>query len=136
MTVIHQPPLYDIDFLEKLDIQERYLEIFSPLEWDKLLSLFDKETRVGPPVKTNYQAVLRSLLARFYEKIPTQTDLLKRLKSDVRFKLSVGFLYSQAIPSASTYSRVMAVLSENLDLLETINQDLLQLVHEEFEIFE
>lgn len=135
MSIIQQPTLFDIDFLENLEIQEKYAQIFSPLVWDKLLALFDKETSVGPPVTVNYEAVLRSIVARFYEKIPTQKDLILRLKNDLRFKLSLGFLYSEAIPSETTYSRVMKTLSQHLDLLETMNQALLRCVNEEFGIF-
>lgn len=51
MSIIQQPTLFDIDFLEKLDVQEKYQEILSPLEWGKVLALFEKESRVGPPVK-------------------------------------------------------------------------------------
>lgn len=72
MTIIQQPTLFDIDFLEQLDIQEKYAQIFSPLEWEELLALFDKDTAVGAPVTINYEAVLRSILARFYEQIPSQ----------------------------------------------------------------
>ncbi|SDK23768.1 transposase, partial [Alkalibacterium thalassium] len=93
MSIIQQPTLFDIDFLEKLDVQEKYQEILSPLEWGKVLALFEKESRVGPPVKLNYQALLRSLMVRIHENIPTQKALIARLKSDLRLKLSVGFLY-------------------------------------------
>lgn len=135
MSIIQQPTLFDIDYLEKLAIQEKYLEIFSPLDWTKILTLFEKDSRVGPSIQVNYEAVLRSLMARIDEKIPTQKALIQRLKSDLRLKLSVGFLYSQAIPSEATYSRVMATLANHLPLLEKMNQDLLHLIHEELAIF-
>lgn len=51
-------------------------------------------------------------------------------KSVLRFKLSLDFPYSEAITSALTYSRMRRALSENLDQLESLNQDLLQLVRE------
>src|SRR5699024_8187953 len=136
MSIIQQPTLFDIDYLEKLEIQEKYLEIFSPLDWTKILTLFEKDSRVGPSIKVNYEAVLRSLMARIDEKIPTQKALIQRLKSDLRLKLSVNFLYSQAIPSEATYSRVMATLANHLPLLEKMNQELLHLIHEEFAIFD
>ena len=84
----------------------------------KVLALFEKESRVGPPVKLNYQALLRSLIVRIHENIPTQKALIARLKSDLRLKLSVGFLYSDPIPSEATYSRVMSILADNLSVLE------------------
>ncbi|GMA08350.1 hypothetical protein GCM10025886_15010 [Tetragenococcus halophilus subsp. flandriensis] len=42
MSIIQQPTLFDIDYLEKLDIQEKYKEIFSPIDWTKVLDLFQK----------------------------------------------------------------------------------------------
>ena len=136
MSIIQQPTLFDIDYLEKLDIQEKYKEIFSPLDWTNVLNLFQKETRVGPSITVNYEALLRSLMVRIMEKIPTQKALINRLKSDLRLKLSVGFLYSEAIPSEATYSRVMAILASNLSVIEQMNQSLLQLINEELDIFE
>ena len=136
MSIIQQPTLFDIDYLEKLDIQEKYKEIFSPLDWTNVLNLFQKETRVGPSSTVNYEALLRSLMVRIMEKIPTQKALINRLKSDLRLKLSVGFLYSEAIPSEATYSRVMAILASNLSVIEQMNQSLLQLINEELDIFE
>lgn len=136
MSIIQQPTLFDIDYLEKLDIQEKYKEIFSPLDWTKVLNLFEKDSRIGPSITVNYEAVLRSLMVRIDERIPTQKALIQRLKSDLRLKLSVGFLYSEAIPSESTYSRVMAVLANHLSILEKMNQDLLHLIDDEVGIFE
>lgn len=75
-------------------------------------------------------------MVRIHENIPTQKALIARLKSDLRLKLSVGFLYSDPIPSEATYSRVMSILADNLSVLETMNDQLLQLIHNEFAIFE
>ncbi len=136
MTIIQQPTLFDIDILETLDIQEKYQEIFSPVQMHKLVNLFSKNTTVGHPVDINYAAVIRSIMARFYEKIDTQKALISRLNSDLRFKLSLGFLYSEPVPSEATYSRVMKTLSQNLELLEEINVDFLQIIQDEFDIFE
>uniref|UniRef100_UPI003DA59B85 transposase n=1 Tax=Tetragenococcus halophilus TaxID=51669 RepID=UPI003DA59B85 len=105
MSIIQQPTLFDIDYLEKLDIQEKYKEIFSPIDWTKVLDLFQKDSNIGPSITVNYEALLRSLMVRIDQKIPTQKALIQRLKSDLRLKLSVGFLYSEPIPSEATYSR-------------------------------
>src|SRR5699024_7417552 len=109
--------------LETLDIQEKYQEIFSPVQMHKLVNLFSKKTTVGHPVDINYAAVIRSIMARFYEEIDTQKALVSRLNSDLRFKLSLGFLYSEPVPSEATYSRFMKTLSQNFELLEEINGD-------------
>lgn len=119
-----------------MDIQEKYKKIFSPLDWTIVLNLFQKETRVGPSITVNYEALLRSLIVRIMEKIPTQKALISRLKSDLRLKLNVGFLYSETIPSEATYSRAMAVLAANLSVIEQMNQSLIQLINDELDIFE
>lgn len=62
MTIIQQPTLFDIHILEKLEIEEKYQEIFSPLELSPLVALFQKETKVGPPITVNYEASIRALL--------------------------------------------------------------------------
>ena len=70
MSIIQQPTLFDIDYLERLYIQEKYREIFSPLDWTNVLGLFQKESRVGPSITVNYEALLRSLMVRIMEKYP------------------------------------------------------------------
>lgn len=40
MAIIQQPTLFELEILEQLDIEEKYLEIFSPLDLSPLLWLF------------------------------------------------------------------------------------------------
>lgn len=80
MSIIQQPTLFDIHILEKLEIEEKYQEIFSPLELSPLVALFQKETKVGPPITVNYEASIRALLVRYLEGIPTVSALVLRIK--------------------------------------------------------
>lgn len=57
MAIIQQPTLFDLEILEQLDIEEKYLEVFSPLLW-----LFQKEKAVGAPLSVNYEAAIRALI--------------------------------------------------------------------------
>ncbi|MGM0110168.1 transposase [Enterococcus sp. DIV0187] len=136
MSIIQQPTLFDLDILMQLDIEEKYTELFSPIELSAVLKLFEKESRVGPPITVNYEAALRSMMVRFIEKIPTIHDLVTRLENDLRFKLSLGFLYSQPVPSESTYTRIGQTLAEHPEVLETLNETFILAIQKEFGIFD
>lgn len=135
MSIIQQPTLFDIHILEKLEIEEKYQEIFSPLELSPLVALFQKETKVGPPITVNYEASIRALLVRYLEGIPTVSSLVLRIKQDLRFKLSLGFLYSDATTSEATFSRILQTLAENSEFLKKQNTVLLEQIDQEFNIF-
>lgn len=47
MTIIQQPTLFDMQILEQLDIEDKYFEIFSPLDFTPLIGLFQKDKSVG-----------------------------------------------------------------------------------------
>ena len=65
MSIIQQPTLFDMQILEQLDIEEKYFEIFSPLDFSPLVGLFQKEKSVGAPITINYEAALRALVVSF-----------------------------------------------------------------------
>jgi transposase len=136
MTIIQQPTLFDFDILTQLDVHERHAEIFSPIDFGPLLRLFQKVTDVGAPISVNYDATIRSIIARRLDGIPNTKLLIQRLKEDVVYRLSLGFLYSDNIPSEATYSRIMRVLSENSQLLDELNVQLLLEINDEFQVFE
>lgn len=135
MSIVQQPTLFDLQILEQLDIEEKYLAIFSPLDLSSLVFLFQKDTSVGAPITVNYEAAVRALLVRYLEGIPTVAALVSRIKQDVRFKLSLGFLYSERTPSEATFSRILQSLERNSHLLEEQNNTLLKHIDREFTIF-
>lgn len=55
MAIIQQPSLFDFRNLEQLDIKEKYLEIFFPLDLSPLVGLFQKEKAVCAPLSVNYE---------------------------------------------------------------------------------
>ncbi|MBU5363183.1 hypothetical protein KQI58_19250 [Enterococcus raffinosus] len=94
MAIIQQPTLFDLEILEQLDIEEKYVEIFSPLDLSPLLvGLFQKEKAVGAPISVNYEAAIRALIISYLEAIPDVKTLVARIKSDLLFKLSLVSLY-------------------------------------------
>ena len=135
MAIIQQPTLFDLEILEQLDIEEKYVEIFSPLEFSPLVGLFQKETSVGAPISINYEAAIRALIISFLEAIPDVKTLVARIKSDLRFKLSLGFLYSDRAPSEATFSRILHTLSEHRSSLIGMNDRLLRRIDHEFGVF-
>ncbi|EUJ31967.1 transposase, partial [Listeria cornellensis] len=126
MAIIHQPTLFDIEILLSLEPIERYNEIFSPLPLVKVVRLFDKATRKGRPISLNYEATFKALVIRYVEGIPTIKALVKRLNEDLVFKLNLGFLCSERVPSEASFSRFTQVLSQHADVLQTINHVLLE----------
>ncbi|MGX6979596.1 transposase [Vagococcus elongatus] len=84
----------------------------------------------------NYEAAIRALMIHFLEEIPTIKALVTRIKQDIRFKLSLGFLYGDRDPSEATFSRILQTLSENIETLERQNILLLKAIDQEFGILE
>lgn len=113
--------------------------IFSPLELLPLVNLFQKETSVGPPITVNSEASIRALLVHYLEGIPTVAALGLRIEEDLRFKLSLGFLYGDSPTSESTFSRIVQTLKKNSHLLSHLlkeqNRTLLEHIDQEFDIF-
>lgn len=135
MAIIQQPTLFDLEILEQLDIEEKYLEIFSPLDLSTLVVLFQKEKAVGAPISVNYEASIRALVVSYLEAIPDVKTLVARIKSDLRFKLSLGFLYSDPTPSEAMFSRILHTLSDHRSTLIDMNGLLLKRIDKEFDIF-
>ncbi|AQY52285.1 hypothetical protein UE46_15515 [Listeria weihenstephanensis] len=126
MAIIHQPTLFDMETLLTLEPMKRYSEIFSPLPLVKIVRLFDKPTRMGRPLSLNYEATFKALVIRYVEGIPTIKALVKRLNEDLMFKMNLRFLYSEHVPSEASFSRFTHVLSQHVDVLQTVNHVLLE----------
>lgn len=73
-----------------------------------------------------------SLIVRIVERIPTIKDLIKRLQHDLLFRLDCGFMLSEDIPSASSYSRLVRKMSQSHALEEIQEQLLRQAITEGF----
>ena len=135
MAIIQQPTLFDLEILEQLDIEQKYLELFSPLDFSPLLRFFQKEKAAGAPITVNYEAAIRALVVSYLEAIPDVKTLVDRIKSDLRFKLSLGFLYSDRAPSEATFSRILHTLAEHRQTLVEMNHVLLKKIDQEFGVF-
>ncbi|MBO0475326.1 hypothetical protein IGL98_003111 [Enterococcus sp. DIV0840] len=135
MTIIQQPTFIDIEILIQLDVKERHAHIFSPIDFYPMVLLFQKETHVGAPITLNYEAAIRAMITRYIEGIPSIKALVQRLNEDVAFKLSLGFLYSERVPSEASFCRIMKILSDNPTVLVQLNDELLAKINQEFQIY-
>jgi transposase len=124
MSIIRQGSIFDIHELYELEPTHRFEAIFSAIDIYPILAVVSKKSVYGAPVELNYPAMIYSLIARITERIPMIKDLIKRLKNDFIFRLDCGFLMSDAIPSESYYSRMIAKISET-NALEQVQENLI-----------
>lgn len=132
MPYIRHESLFTLQELYEMEQKDRFREIFSTIDITPILRLVRKTSLHGAPIEVNYRAMVYSLIVRIVERIPTIKDLIKRLQHDILFRLDCGFMLSESIPSASSYSRLVRKMSES-HALEEIQQQLLeQVIAEEF----
>src|SRR5690554_2005640 len=99
MSIVRQENLFDIQILLDLEPTQRYDEIFSAIDIHPLLNVVEKKSSLGRPVDLNYPAMIQALLIRIVERIPEIKLLVKRLETDLKFKLACGFSVSDVVPS-------------------------------------
>lgn len=110
-----------------MESSHRYDAIFSVIDIQPIFQLFSKKTLKGAPRELNYGAMIQSLIIRIVERIPTIKDLVKRLVHDPLFRFDCGFLVSDVVPSESSYSRMIQVISES-DVLDKMNDTLIKML--------
>ncbi|OMF16149.1 IS1182 family transposase [Paenibacillus sp. FSL H8-0548] len=132
MPYIRHESLFTLQELYEMEQKDRFLEIFSTIDITPILRLVRKTSLYGAPVEVNYRAMVYSLIVRIVERIPTIKDLIKRLQHDILFRLDCGFMLSEAIPSASSYSRLVRKMSQSYALEEMQDQLLKQAMAESF----
>lgn len=134
MTIIRQPSLFSIQELYDMEPTQKYEAIISAIDLDDIFYKVNKRSWLGAPVELNYPAMIISIFIRYVERIPTVKNLIKRLDDDIAFKLNCGFLVSDTIPSASSYSRLLTRLSESDALEAAIEKVTLQAITEGYVI--
>jgi len=130
MTIIRQPSLFGIQELYDMEPTQKYEEIISTINLDKIHHAVTKKSRLGAPEELNYAAMIISLVVRYVERIPTIKDLIKRLHDDIAFKLDCGFLVCDSVPSEASYSRLVTKLME-CDILEKEKENMVYQAIEE-----
>lgn len=125
MTIVKQMSLFDIQQLLNMQSSRRFDAIFATIDIQPIGQLFSKKTMRGAPRELNYGAMIRSLIIRIVERIPTMKDLVKRLANDVLFYLDCGFLFSDVVPSEASYSRMIDVISQS-NVMDYMQDQLIQ----------
>ncbi|MDY7044014.1 IS5/IS1182 family transposase, partial [Virgibacillus sp. M23] len=77
MSIIRQQSLFDIHELYEMEPTHHFEAVFSTINLDPILNLFDKPNKVGAPRELNYGAMIYSLIARVVERIVTIKDLIR-----------------------------------------------------------
>jgi transposase len=132
MTIIRQQSLFGIQELYDLEPTQKYDAIISTIDLDKIYHAVTKKSRLGAPEELHYAAMIISVVVRYVEQIPSIKALIHRLGDDPFFKMNCGFLYTDNVPSESSYSRLITKLVE-YDILEEIKEKfVLQAITEAF----
>lgn len=124
MSIIRQESLFDMQVLFDLEPTQRFNSVLSGIDIHPILDVVMKRSRFGPKQSLNYPAMIYSLIIRITDRIAFIKDLVKRLSTDLRFKVDCGFLVSDEIPSEASYSRMITLISES-DALEIVQERLL-----------
>lgn len=132
MPIIRQESLFDMQILFDLEPTHRFNSILSVIDIYPVLDVVMKKSRFGPKQSLNYSAMIYSLVIRITERISFIKDLVKRLTTDLRFKVDCGFLISDEIPSEASYSRMITLISESDALEQVQDKLLLQAISEGF----
>lgn len=125
MIIAKQMRLFDIHELMEMESSHRFDAILATFDLQPIFQLFSKKTMRGAPRELNYGAMIQSLLIRIIERIPTGKDLIQRLKNDLIFRLDCGFLLSNSVPSESSYSRMVDVISQS-EIFDEMQDNLIQ----------
>lgn len=123
MSIIRQESLFDMQVLFDLEPTQRFNSVLSGIDIHPILDVVMKKSQFGPKQSLNYPAMIYSLIIRITDRIPFIKDLVKRLSTDLRFKVDCGFLVSDEIPSEASYSRMITLISES-DALEIVQERL------------
>ncbi|MBP1997102.1 transposase [Paenibacillus eucommiae] len=125
MPFIRHESLFSLQELYELEQRHRFEAIFSTVDITPIQRLVSKKSRYGAPVQIDCSSMIYSLIARIVERIPTIKDLVKRLNTDIGFRLDCGFQLSEPIPSEASFSRLVKKISDS-SVLQDIHEKLLQ----------
>ncbi|NME97549.1 transposase [Aneurinibacillus aneurinilyticus] len=123
MYFIRQEHLFSLQDLLNLEPTQRYTGIFEGINIMTLLKTVSKKVCECAPQSLHYSAMIYSLFARILEGIPTIKLLVRRLKSDVLFRLDCGFSFSNRVSSEASFSRLICKIKSS-NILDEINHAL------------
>jgi len=95
MPIIRQDSLFDMQILFDLEPPQRFNSILSGVDIHRISDVVMKKYRLGPKQSLNYSAMIYWLIIRTSEHIPFIKDLVKRLSTDLRFKVLCQEVYKK-----------------------------------------
>lgn len=121
---IRQQCVFSFEELIKLQPETKLEMVLSQLNFSNMmLSLSRPEHKRGPK-GYNAMPLLYALIAMQLEKIKNIVKLVDRLKSDPVFRYNCGFDILGSVPSTSTFSRFLTLISQS----EALEEDFKQLI--------
>ncbi|ADD03131.1 transposase IS4 family protein [Thermoanaerobacter italicus Ab9] len=109
---IRQQSFFSFEEILKFQPETRLEKIFSALDYSNVLTLLPKQKELGRKGYSK-EAMFLAIIAMRIENIKTIAALVKRLKTDPVFRFNCGFNVLGSIPSESTFSRFLTLLSES-----------------------
>lgn len=132
MFCIRQESLFSLEEILEMSPRKSYPLIFDTLDPTPLLRAVSKRAILGAPTRLNYSAMIYSLFIRVIERIHTIKDLRKRLKNSLEFRFDCGFTMADAVPSESSYTRMIQKIHASSALGEIQNELVSQAFQEGF----
>lgn len=122
---IIQPPLLSFNEFFQLDSSDRLHLVLETIDAEKLLWAIDADSSAGPkgyPARVLWSALIAGVVYRH----PTIAELIRNLRSNPYLRLVCDIHSTDAIPSASTFSRFLSRLVRHEHLLDKCIDDLVK----------
>lgn len=123
---IRQECMLSFDELLKFQPATKLEMVLSQLDFSNMLSYLSRPRHKRGPKGYDALPLLYALIAMQLEKIQNTVKLVDRLKSDPVFRYNCGFGALGSVPSTSTFSRFLAMVSDTDALEEDFKQLILR----------
>jgi len=119
---IRQNPLFSFETLMNYQPKTQLALVLEKIDLTPCLKKLPVKSRRGPS-RHPVMAMIKALVAKQLQGIPTVTELVNRLKHDLVFFYECGFSVEKSAPSRATFSRLFQQLSHSKalnDLFEAL----------------
>ena len=121
---IRQNPLFSFETLINYQPKTQLALVLEKIDFTPCLKKLPVKSRRGPS-RHPVMAMIRALVAKQLQGIPTVAELVNRLKRDLIFFYDCGFSVEKPAPSQATFSRLFQQLSHS-KALNTLFEALVQ----------
>lgn len=123
---IRQECIFSFEELMKFQPETKLEMVLSQLDFSNVLLFLSRPEHKRGPKGYDALPLLYALIAMQLEKIQNMVKLVDRLKSDPIFRYNCGFDIMGSVPSTSTFSRFLSLISQS----EALEEDFKQLILE------